>query len=223
MDRLRKCLKFRFFESLLSYYAFFTLLLAEVAMLIRDKPTNMYGLFGVLAAYYVAILAFSLLIGLKEGTKGVRCFTAIYIGTFLVICGIGCILNLKYTLIMTALLIGVSFFYDKLRWCQTFECDSEKHPVQTFFARIFKTRAFYLTSQCILVFGSYALLGLFWLPNESVNILVRLGVYGAYGIILPIFGIFEDNSQNAERYEAASREALERYRKEARGKYSDKY
>ena len=221
MDNVRKCLSFRFFESLLSYHAFFTLLLAEAALILRDKPENMLMLFALLGTYYVVILTFSLLTGLLEGTKKARVLTAVYIGVFLIAFAVGCIVNLKYALILTVALIGISFINDKLRFCQHFRCDSEEHPILSKLSKFFATRAFYIVSQSVLVFGTMALLGYFWLLNEEVNILLRFGTFGVYCAMIPIFGIFQDNSENADRYEEASREALARYRREAKHRNYD--
>lgn len=216
MDNVKKCLSFRFFESLLSYHAFFTLLLADAALILRDRPENMLLLFAMLGAYYVVILTFSLLIGLVDGTKKARILTIIYIVVFLAIFAGGCLINLKYAVILTALLVGVSFINDKIRFCQTYRCDSEERKLQTALSKIFETRTFYILSQMVLVFGTMALLGYFWLFNQNVNILIRLISFGTYCVMIPIFGIFQENSENAERYEEASREALARYRREAR-------
>ena len=216
MDNVKKCLSFRFFESLLSYHAFFTLLMADAALILRDKPENMLLLFAMLGAYYVVILTFSLLLGLVDGTRKVRILTGTYIAVFLAIFAIGCIINFKYAVILTALLIGVSFVNDKIRFCQTYRCDDEERKIQSTLSKIFETRTFYILSQIVLVFGTMALLGYFWLFNQNINVFVRLISFGTYCIMVPIFGIFQDNSENAERYEEASREALARYRREAR-------
>lgn len=214
MKLWKKFIGFEFFDSLLSYFTFMTLILAAGSFLLMTRPQHMWWLILMQVAYYMAIMVFTFLTGFNEDQNATRLAKVLYavvIATFILI---GCLINFRYHLMATLIVFGVSYVFSKLRQCQKFKYTSDEHKFLTWLSRVFQTRVFYGISQTILVFGSFVLLGIFWLNISTINAVVRFIVFGIYLFLIPMLGIFEGVGQAEEQHRKVYQEEVKRRGKE---------
>lgn len=214
MKLWKKFIGFEFFDSLLSYFTFMTLVLASQSFLLMAQPQHMWWLILVQAAYFILIMIFTFLLGYGEDQGRARVAKLLYVAVIAAFTLIGCLLNLKYHLMATIIVFATSFIFSKLRQCQKYKYKSDEHKFLTWLSRVFQTRVFYGISQTILVFGSFVLLGVFWLNVSTVNVVVRYIVFGIYLFLIPMLGIFEGVGEAEEQHRRAYLEDAKRRGKE---------
>lgn len=214
MKLWKKFIGFEFFDSLLSYFTFMTLILASQSFLLMTQPQHMWWLIIMQAAYFISIMIFTFLAGYGDDqgrTRFANVLYAVVIATFTLI---GCLINFKYHLMATFIVFVTSFIFSKLRQCQKYKYESDEHKFLTWLSRVFQTRVFYGISQTILVFGSFVLLGVFWLNVSTINVAVRYIVFGIYLFLIPMLGIFEGVGEAEEQHRRAYLEDAKRRGKE---------
>ena len=213
MRLLKKFIGFKFFDSLLSYFTFMTLVFTSVSFLLMTGPAHMWWLVTMQVAYFFVIVSFTILFGLREYKK-IRKMQICYLMLLAAITFCGCILNRKYHLIATAIILIATFIFSKLKQCQNFKHNSEEHKFLTWLSRVFRSRIFYGISQSILVFGPFVLLGFFWLQISTINIFIRVVLFSLYLFVIPMMSIMEDLGQTEEQYRRAYVEDLKKRGKE---------
>ena len=214
MKLWKKFIGFDFFDSLMSYFTFMTLIFAAQSFLLMTRPQHMWWLILMQAAYFIVIMVFTFLTGYDENQGRTRLAKVLYATVLAALIMIGCLINFRYHIMATVILFGVSFIFNKLKQCQKFKYVSDEHKFLTWLSRIFQTRVFYGISQTILVFGSFVILGIFWLNVATINIVVRYILFGIYLFLIPMLGVFEGVGQAEEQHRRAYLEDAKRRGKE---------
>ena len=114
MKLWKKFIGFEFFDSLLSYFTFMTLILAAKSFLLMTQPQHMWWLISLQAVYFIAIMVFTFLTGYSEEQDKVRMAKILYVVVLAVITLVGCLLNFKYHIMATLIVFVTSFIFSKL-------------------------------------------------------------------------------------------------------------
>ena len=106
-------------DDLISFYTFFTIILAECSYLLGFYEfADAIPITIILLGYMLNVIVFARLKGNAEGTKLELVFSILYVTVFVTLFVIGCFFNLAISITTTAILFGVTALWIVIRYHQ---------------------------------------------------------------------------------------------------------
>lgn len=168
-------------EDFISFYTFFTVLLAECAYLWAFCSKNeAISMTVFLAIYALNVIVSALLKGYWEGTRTEVVCSVFYVIAFLIFFTAGCFTNGKRNVIMTAIPLVTTFIWIGIRYFQEYGG--------------FKSFYTWLVSQIIVIGAPFIAFTVCLASISDVPIALKIVIPIVYLACAPWIAYFEDNS-----------------------------
>lgn len=205
----------------ISFYTFFTVILAECSYLWGFHEISVaIPITVILLGYMLNVMVFARLKGNAEGTKLEKVFSILYVSVFVILFIIGCFFNWAISIITTAILLGVTALWIVIRNHQdTFYYLPEGLPkIAYLINKLFGNKIFWILSQIVIIGGPFVVFVIFCAKISFLPIALKVIIPLLYLIFSPLIAYFEDDSAASNIFELAydvtwSKEYEERYKK----------
>ena len=180
-------------DDLISYYTFFTVILAECSYLWTFYEAEIAVPFTlILLGYIINVLGTAWLKGIVEGSVFSAIVSIIYIIVFIVLLILSCsydmILGIVLNLILfvvTAITIGIRTFQDSIFYSSNWFISKMQ--------KLFSNESFWLMSQILLIGVPYVVFVIMFAQITYVPIVLKIIVPIVYLIIIPFISKLEDD------------------------------
>ena len=195
-------------DDLISFYTFFTLILAEISYLFAFQPLSVAKpLALIFFGYMLNVIICAVTKGNFEGTKFERICSIIYVVVFVVLFVIGCFINWSITLVSTIILFAITGLWIAIRNHQdafyAYKGQTTREKLVLEINSLFRNKVFWLVSQ-IIVIGAPFIAFVFMFANISdIPIVLKVIIPILYLIISPFIAYFEDLSATCNIFELA--------------------
>lgn len=205
-------------DDLISFYTFFTVILAECSYLWGFHEVSIAIPFTIiLLGYMINVIVFAFLKGRSEGTKLEKLFSILYVIVFVMLFIIGCIFNWCICIITTVIPLAITALWIAIRNIQdTFIRIPKISPKSDHLISVFN-KFFYVTSQIIIIGGPFVIFTIFFAKLTFIPILLKVIIPALYLVICPFIAYFEDASATCNvfglAYNVTWSKELEEYHK----------
>lgn len=209
------------FDSLtgdrISFYTFFTVILAECAYLWGFHEASVaIPITVILFGYMLNVIVFSRLKWKLRGPKSEKVVSILYVSFFVTLFVIGCFFNLAISVITTAILFGITALWIVLKYYQYYLSKPPKISLYNFFY------FFWILVQIIIIGSSFVVFVIFFAKIPFIPTELKVIIPLVYLILSPLIAFFEDEVASYNIFGLAysftlSRE-FEEYRKKIKKK-----
>ena len=193
-------------DDCISFYTFFTVILAECSYLLAFHEFAIaIPITVILLGYMLNVIVFARLKGNAESTKLERIFSILYVTVFVTLFVIGCFFNWVINIITTAILIGVTALWIVIREHQdSFYYLPEGLPkIAYLINKLFGNMIFWILSQIIVIGVPFVVFVIFCAKISFLPIALKVIIPLLYLIISPFIAYFEDDSATSNIFELA--------------------
>lgn len=185
-------------EDAISFYTFFTILLAECAFLWSNYSSTIAVKFTlILVAYIVNVLISAKLKGMWENDRKEVVFAIMYVVIFAIIFIIGCFINVLMNIILIAIPLIITFLWINIRILQN---TTLLYNPTSFWGRIEKNltdlfdnnKIAYWISQIFVIGIPVALFVYFLATIQSLPIVLKILIPIGYIVLMPYIAYEED-------------------------------
>lgn len=195
-------------DDLISFYTFFTLILAEIFYFFAFQPLSVAKPLAIIFfGYMLNVIICAIVKGNFEGTKLELICSIMYVITFVVLFIIGCIINWKITLICTIILFTITALWIAIRDHQdsvyAYKGQTTREKLALKINSLFRNKVFWIVSQ-IIVIGAPLVVFIVMFANISfIPIALKIIIPVLYLVIAPYIAYFEDASACCTIFELA--------------------
>lgn len=184
-------------DDLISFYAFFTTLLAECAYLWAFHSSSIAIPFTIiLIGYIVNVIVMGWLKGMWEGERKEVVFSVLYVLIAVGLFAVGCVVDVKMNICLTLIALAVAGLSIAIRE----EQDTiwigmgytKLHKIGYFINSLFRNKVFWLISQIIVIGAPYVTFVVFFAMIPAVPIALKIIVPIVYFILMPFIAYIED-------------------------------
>ena len=180
-------------DDLISYYTFFTVILAECSYLLAFHETEIAIPFTlILLGYIVNVIGTAWLKGIVEGSIFSTIVSILYIIIFIILLILSCsydmILGIVLNLILfvaTAITIGIRTFQDSIFYSSNWFISKMQ--------KLFSNESFWLMSQIILIGIPFIVFVIMFAQITYIPIALKIIIPIVYLIIAPLISSLEDD------------------------------
>ena len=193
-------------DDLISFYTFFTIILAECSYLLSfHEFADAIPITIILLGYMLNVIVFSRLKGNAEGTKLELVFSILYVTVFVTLFVIGCFFNLAISITTTAILFGVTALWIVIRNNQdTFYYLPDGLPKITYLINnLFGNKIFWILSQIVIIGGPFIVFVIFCTKIPFLPIVLKVIIPLLYLSLSPLIANYEDDSAALNVFELA--------------------
>ena len=193
-------------DDLISFYTFFTIILAECSYLLSfHEFADAIPITIILLGYMLNVIVFARLKGNAEGTKLELVFSILYVTVFVTLFVIGCFFNLAISITTTAILFGVTALWIVIRNNQdTFYYLPDGLPKITYLINnLFGNKIFWILSQIVIIGGPFIVFVIFCTKIPFLPIVLKVIIPLLYLSLSPLIANFEDDSAALNVFELA--------------------
>ena len=193
-------------DDLISFYTFFTIILAECSYLLSfHEFADAIPITIILLGYMLNVIVFARLKGNAEGTKLELVFSILYVTVFVTLFVIGCFFNLAISIITTAILFGVTALWIVIRNNQdTFYYLPDGLPKITYLINnLFGNKIFWILSQIVIIGGPFIVFVIFCTKIPFLPIVLKVIIPLLYLSLSPLIANYEDDSAALNVFELA--------------------
>lgn len=201
----------------ISFYTFFTVILAECAYLWGFHEASVaIPITVILFGYMLNVIVFSQLKWKLRGPKSEKVVSILYVSFFVTLFVIGCFFNLAISVITTAILFGITALWIVLKYYQYYLSKPPKISLYNFFY------SFWILVQIIIIGSSFVVFVIFFAKIPFIPTELKVIIPLVYLIFSPLIAFFEDEVASYNIFGLAysftlSRE-FEEYRKKIKKK-----
>lgn len=209
------------FEALtddrISFYTFFTVILAECAYLWGFHEASVaIPITVILFGYMLNVIVFSQLKWKLRGTKSEKVVSILYVSFFVTLFVIGCFFNLAISVITTAILFGITALWIVLKYYQYYLSKPPKISLYNFFY------FFWILVQIIIIGSSFVVFVIFFAKIPFIPTELKVIIPLVYLIFSPLIAFFEDEVASYNIFGLAYSYTLSREFEEYRKKIKKK-
>lgn len=193
-------------DDLISFYTFFTIILAECSYLLSfHEFADAIPITIILLGYMLNVIVFARLKGNAEGTKLELVFSILYVTVFVTLFVIGCFFNLAISITTTAILFGVTALWIVIRNHQdTFYYLPDGLPKITYLINnLFGNKIFWILSQIVIIGGPFIVFVIFCTKIPFLPIVLKVIIPLLYLSLSPLIANYEDDSAALNVFELA--------------------
>ena len=193
-------------DDLISFYTFFTIILAECSYLLSfHEFADAIPITIILLGYMLNVIVFARLKGNAEGTKLELVFSILYVTVFVTLFVIGCFFNLAISITTTAILLGVTALWIVIRNHQdTFYYLPDGLPKITYLINnLFGNKIFWILSQIVIIGGPFIVFVIFCTKIPFLPIVLKVIIPLLYLSLSPLIANYEDDSAALNVFELA--------------------
>lgn len=190
----------------ISFYTFFTVILAECSYLLGFHEFAVaIPITVILLGYMLNVIAFARLKGNAEGTKLEKVYSILYVTVFVILCAIGCLFNLAISIITTVILLGITALWIVIRNHQdTFYYLPEGLPkIAYLINKVFSNKIFWILSQIVIIGTPFVVFVIFCAKISFLPIVLKVIIPLLYLFFSPLIAYFEDDSAASNIFELA--------------------
>ncbi len=174
-------------DDLISFYTFFTVILAECSYLWAFYEFEIASpITFILLGYILNVIVFARLKGNAEGTKLEKAFSTLYVAVFVTFFILGCCFNWAIIIIATAISFGVTALWIVIR----------KYP-------LFDNRIFWILTQIIVIGTPFVAFVIFYTKIPFLPTALKVIIPVLYLIFSPLIAYFEDDTAASNIFELA--------------------
>lgn len=199
-------LRYLIVDKHISFYTFFTVILAECSYLWAFYEFAVaVPITVILLGYMLNVIVFARLKGNTEGTKLEKVFSILYVGVFVTLFVIGCFFNWALSIITTAIILGVTALWIVIRNYQTpfYYLPEDLPKIARLINEVFSNKIFWILSQIIIIGGPFIVLVIFFFKIPFIPIVIKVIIPLLYLIFSPLIAHFEDDSAACNIFELA--------------------
>lgn len=193
-------------DDLISFYTFFTIILAECSYLLSfHEFADAIPITIILLGYMLNVIVFARLKGNAEGTKLELVFSILYVTVFVTLFVIECFFNLAISITTTAILFGVTALWIVIRNHQdTFYYLPDGLPKITYLINnLFGNKIFWILSQIVIIGGPFIVFVIFCTKIPFLPIVLKVIIPLLYLSLSPLIANYEDDSAALNVFELA--------------------
>ena len=195
-------------DDLISYYTFFTVILAEISYFLAFQPlSEAIPLAIIFFGYMLNVIVCSIVKGNFEGTKIEKICSIVYVLIFVVLFVIGCIINWKMTLVCTIILFAITALWIAIRDHQdsvyAYQGITTKDRIALAINSLFRNKIFWVVSQIIVIGAPFIAFIVMFANISFVPIALKIIIPALYLVIAPYIAYFEDASACCTIFELA--------------------
>ena len=193
-----------FGDSLISFYTFITLILAECAYLWAFCRNELAIPFSAIILGYILNVVFCALFkGLYEGERKELFFAILYIIVFVVLFVIGCFINIGVSIILTVIPFFTTALWIQIREFQICMYVGIWAKIVMFISKLFRNKIFNFVSQIIVVGAPYVVFVACLVQISTIYTWIKITISVLYFICIPFIAYYEDTSASQNIYELA--------------------
>ena len=171
-------------DKLISFYVFFTIILAEMAYVWTFKTEVAMPLTVILLGYMLNVIVLAWLKGKWEGYKEEVLLTALYVFMFIILFTIGCSIDKKTNTIMTVILLSIT-----AAWIEIKEIQSSYNEIK-------------IVSQ-FLIIGAPFVAFLVCLAMVPIPIMAKIIISLVYFTCIPLIENYEEETATSNIFQLA--------------------
>ena len=191
-------------DDLISFYTFFTVILAECSYLWGFHEVSVaIPITVILLGYMLNVIVFSFLKGCSEGTKLEKLFSILYVIVFVMLFIVGCIFNWCICIITTVILLAITALWIAIRNIQdTFIYLPKISPKLDYLISVVN-KFLYVASQIIIIGGPFVVFTIFFAKLTFIPTLLKVIIPTLYLVLCPFIAYFEDDLATCNVFELA--------------------
>lgn len=195
-------------DDLISFYTFFTLVLAEISYLFAFQPLEVAKpLSLIFFGYMLNVIICAVVKGNFEGTKLELICSIVYVLVFVALFIIGCIINWKITLICTIILFGITALWIAIRDHQdsvyAYKGQTTREKLALKINSLFRNKVFWIVSQIIVIGAPFIAFIVMFANISFIPTALKIIIPIVYVILAPVIAFFEDASACCTIFELA--------------------
>ena len=195
-------------DDLISFYTFFTLVLAEISYLFAFQPLSVaMPLAIIFFGYMLNVVVCAIVKGNFEGTKIEKICSIVYVLVFVALFIIGCIINWKITLICTIILFAITALWIAIRDHQdsvyAYKGQTTREKLALKINSLFRNKVFWLLSQIIVIGAPFIAFIVMFANISAIPTVLKIIIPIVYVILAPVIAFFEDASACCTIFELA--------------------
>ena len=195
-------------DDLISFYTFFTLILAEISYLFAFQPLEVAKpLSLIFFGYMLNVIICAVVKGNFEGTKFELICSITYVIAFVVLFIIGCIINWKITLICTIILFAITGLWIAIRNHQdsvyAYKGETKKERFILKINALFRIKEFWIISQIVVIGIPFIAFIIMFVNISIIPTVLKIIIPILYLILVPFIAYFEDDSSACNIFELA--------------------
>lgn len=196
-------------DDLISFYAFFTVILAECSYLLAFYEfTVSIPITVILLGYMLNVIVFARLKGNAETITLAKVYSVLYVAVFVTLFIIGCFFNRSISITTTAIPLGITVLWIVIRVQQdsifcytTLEISIDK--ITYLINKLFCNNIFWTLSQIIVIGAPFILFAIFFSKISFLPIALKVIIPLLYLLFSPFIAYFEDCSAALNIFELA--------------------
>lgn len=190
----KRGVSYLFGDALISFYTFFTVIFAECAYLWAfHEETLAIPFTAVLLGYVLNVIVCAWFKGNWEETRIEVAFTIIYVAVFAVLFAIGCRINSKMAIAMTAIPFIITALWIGIREFQICIFVGANKVVM-FISRIFANKIFCLFSQIFIIGAPLTAFNICLVQIPTLHAIWKIIIPIVYASCIPFIALYEDDS-----------------------------
>ena len=192
-----------FGDELISFYTFFTLIFAECAYLwaFQEKPLSI-PFTAILLGYVLNVIVCAWYKGSHEGTIIEVVFTIIYDVTFVVLFVVGCFINMKIAITMTAIPLSITALWLGIREFQVCAFYGFSKPVMLI-SKLFSNKIFNICMHILVIGVPLAAFTICLAQISTLDVAWKIIIPIVYAFCIPLIALYEDYSAGLNIFELA--------------------
>ena len=198
-------------DDLISFYAFFTVILAECSYLLAFYEFAVaIQITVILLGYMLNVIVFARLKGNAETITLAKVYSILYVTVFVTLFIIGCFFNWAINIITTTILLVVTALWIVIRdqqdsvFCYTtLENKSSINKINYLINKLFCNIIFYLLSQIMVIGAPFVVFVIFFSKISFLPIALKVIIPLLYLLFSPFIAYFEDYSAALNIFELA--------------------
>jgi len=202
----RNGLSYLIFDDHISFYTFFTVILAECAYLWAFHEIAVaIPITAMLFGYIINLVVFARLKGNNEGTRKEKVFSILYVIGFITLFVIGCFFNWVISIITTVILLVTTVLWIVIRMHQDtfYYLTKSSHKIAYLINKLFGDKIFWILSQIIIIGAPFVVFVIFCANISFLPIALKVIIPLLYLILSPFIAYFEDDSAACNIFELA--------------------
>lgn len=189
-------------DDLISFYTYFTMVLAEIAFLWSFFPDIALPFTILLLLSCINIVVTSYLKSSFASTKKDVAIVLEYRLSFVVLCGIGCFFNWFASIVLFAIPLIITGFWIVIRNFQDTIFCYDTGKLITAISKMFQNKVFWVISQIVVVGLPISLLAVS-ICTTSLPVWAKIILIVVYAAIAPFIALLEDEMMGGDVFELA--------------------
>ena len=195
-------------DDLISFYTFFTLILAEISYFFAFQPLSVAKPLAIIFfGYMLNVVVCAIVKGNFEGTKIEKICSIVYVLVFVALFIIGCIINWKITLICTIILFAITALWIAIRDHQdsvyAYKGQTTREKLALKINSLFRNKVFWIVSQIIVIGAPFIAFIVMFANISAIPTVLKIIIPIVYVILAPVIAFFEDASACCTIFELA--------------------